>query len=72
VISGNTGNGVLITGSDSTGNHVFGNYIGTNASGDTALANDQDGVKIDDESSSNIVGTDGDGSDDDGEGVPTQ
>ena len=39
VISGNSGDGVEITGAGSTNNVVEGNYIGTNAAGSAALAN---------------------------------
>ena len=45
VISGNGGDGVVIFGSDATGNKVQGNFIGTNAAGNAALGND-DGVVI--------------------------
>jgi hypothetical protein len=45
VISGNGGDGVVIFGSDATGNKVQGNFIGTGANGTTALGND-DGVVI--------------------------
>ncbi|MDQ6651885.1 MAG: hypothetical protein M3Y84_03985, partial [Acidobacteriota bacterium] len=39
VISGNSGNGVTIFGSASTGNQVQGNFIGTDAAGGSALPN---------------------------------
>lgn len=44
VISGNTTEGVEIR---SSGNSVFGNYIGTDAAGDADLGNSTDGVFID-------------------------
>jgi streptogramin lyase len=55
VISGNTGQGVVITGSTATGNLIAGNYIGTNLSGTAALANSV-GVQIDSGSTNNTVG----------------
>ena len=39
VVSGNTGDGVFISGNGSTGNTVIGNYIGTNASGTAPIGN---------------------------------
>ena len=39
IISGNTGNGITITGSGASGNVVAGNYVGTNAAGTAALGN---------------------------------
>ena len=45
LISGNRGNGVLIT-RGATGNTLSGNFVGTTASGDSALGNRQDGVAI--------------------------
>ena len=46
VISGNTGDGLYITGSSATANVVQSNYIGTAANGTTALANGGYGVEI--------------------------
>ncbi len=40
VISGNTGDGVQISGSTATSNFVQGNFIGTNAAGTAAVPND--------------------------------
>jgi len=39
VISGNTGNGVLVTGATATGTVIQGNYLGNNASGSAAVPN---------------------------------
>ena len=47
MISGNTGDGVEITGTGTTGNVVAGNLIGTNAAGEGALGNGYNGVEID-------------------------
>ena len=44
VISGNTGNGVLIN--EGSGNDVFGNLIGTNPAGVLAVGNEQNGIEI--------------------------
>jgi hypothetical protein len=54
VLSGNKGEGVLIY-SSATSNTVKGNYIGTNASGTAAIANNSGGVDIN-RASYNVVG----------------
>jgi parallel beta-helix repeat protein len=56
VISGNAQYGVYITGSNTVGNVVAGNYIGVNANGSGALSNDISGVFIGGLTSGNIVG----------------
>ena len=56
VISGNAQYGVCITDSNTTGNIVLGNYIGTDASGSNALANQLSGVLIGGGASGNTVG----------------
>jgi len=55
LISGNFGDGVLIT-KVSSGNLVQGNYIGTNASGTEALGNIQGGVSIGNAATQNLIG----------------
>ena len=55
VISGN-GRGVSLEGAGATGNFVRGNYVGTNAGGNSALANNGTGVEI--SAPSNTVGGD--------------
>ncbi len=54
VISGNTGDGVRISGPGATGNVVQGNFIGTNATGTAALPNVGSGVRL--SGASNTVG----------------
>ena len=56
VISGNTGDGVEITDSNTTANVVAGNLIGTSPSGSAALGNGAQGVEITGGSSNNLVG----------------
>ena len=55
VVSGNTSNGVYITGSGTTANFVRGNYIGTNAAGTAAVANGI-GVTISGSAGANTIG----------------
>ncbi|HEV8062133.1 MAG TPA: Ig-like domain repeat protein, partial [Gemmataceae bacterium] len=56
VISGNTGDGVDITGNVTTGNFVEGNYIGTDGTGTNALGNMGNGVNIQVGASNNTIG----------------
>ncbi len=56
VISGNTDDGVEISGSGTTGNLLAGNLIGTNAAGTAALANAIDGAEIDTGATGNTIG----------------
>ena len=56
VISGNGRDGIEITGAGSTGNQIFGNYIGTNASGTAALRNFGDGIRISGGSTNTVIG----------------
>ena len=57
VLSGNSQYGVFITDSNTAGNVVLGNYIGTSASGSNALANGKSGVIIGGSATGNIVGS---------------
>ncbi len=56
VISGNTAEGVHITGSGTDSNTVSGNYIGVDSTGAAALGNGIDGVRISASASSNTIG----------------
>ena len=53
IISGNNGVGILI--SSSAANNVRGNYIGTNAAGNAAIANGR-GIRIDSGATRNVIG----------------
>ncbi|NBC15814.1 MAG: T9SS type A sorting domain-containing protein, partial [Bacteroidetes bacterium] len=53
VISGNASGGVEIVGS--SGNEVMGNYVGTDASGASAIPNDTGGIRVD-ASEGNLIG----------------
>src|SRR5262249_15389662 len=68
LISGNKGSGVYIYGFGTTGNKVQGNRIGTNADGTAKVGNTGDGINIDNGASADIIGTDGDGTNDATEG----
>jgi len=56
VISGNGGQGVSISRMDSVGNVVQGNFIGTNHTADTDLANGRQGVRIAHGATNNLIG----------------
>jgi CSLREA domain-containing protein len=55
VISGNGANGVFLSDADFT--FVVGNHIGTNAAGNSAVANTSNGVSMTSGSNSNLIGT---------------
>jgi hypothetical protein len=57
LISGNGGNGVLISDPGTSGNEVLGNYIGVNINGTGSLPNGQSGVVIQSGAFANIIGT---------------
>ena len=57
LLSGNSGDGLFISGGGATGNLVQGNYIGTNYSGSTFLSNKGNGVEISGSSNNTIGGT---------------
>src|ERR1019366_6967623 len=56
VLSGNSQYGVFITDSNTTGNFVLGNYLGTDASGSNAVANGKSGVIIGGGAGGNTIG----------------
>ena len=56
VISGNTNDGVYITGASATGNVVEGNDIGTNPSGNAPLGNGGNGVSTNSVATGNTIG----------------
>jgi hypothetical protein len=57
VISGNSQYGVFITDSNTTGNVILGNYLGTDASGSNAVPNGKSGVLIGSGANENIIGS---------------
>ncbi len=61
VISGNTSNGILISGVGASANQIQGNFIGTNAAGTTALGNGGYGVFVLGGASGNTIGGAGPG-----------
>ena len=56
IISGNSENGIEIGNRSSGGNQILGNFIGTDVSGTTALANGQNGVEVRFENATNTIG----------------
>jgi titin len=56
VISGNGLFGIQIAGLGTNGNVVEGNFIGTNVTGTVAIANSQDGIRIQSGAANNIIG----------------
>jgi len=61
LISGNSGDGIIIQDNETFTNTVSGNYIGTSADGNTALANDGYGIHIHSAASHNVIGGDASG-----------
>jgi hypothetical protein len=56
IISGNSQDGIDITGSGTTGTVVEGDYIGTNAAGNAAIGNQNNGISITSSSANNTIG----------------
>jgi hypothetical protein len=61
VISANNFFGISIRGTQSTGNTIQGNYIGTESSGEAALGNQYFGITVVDSASQTLIGGDADG-----------
>ena len=61
VISGNTQEGISISGAGTNGNVVAGNWIGTDATGTSAVANGTFGIQLSGGAQANVLGTSGDG-----------
>jgi CSLREA domain-containing protein len=61
LISGNVGCGVYVNGEAADFNLIAGNYIGTNAAGDTAIPNTTDGVCIGGGADDTTIGSNQDG-----------
>ncbi len=58
IISGNTGNGVLLAAPETSGNQVLNNYIGLNINGNAAIPNQSfGGVALEDGATGNFIGT---------------
>ena len=62
IISGNNYRGIYAYGTNTSGNLIQGNFIGTKSNGTNALGNGWDGVVFFDGASSNVVGLAADGS----------
>ena len=56
VVSGNGGNGVLVTGAGATANRFQNMFIGVDKTGNTAVPNGGDGMRIDNLASGNVIG----------------
>jgi hypothetical protein len=56
LVSGNTFSGIQLYGSSATGNVVEGNYVGTDVTGATALANGSGGVLVNNGAKNNTIG----------------
>jgi Cadherin domain len=57
VVSGNTGSGIFFYGSVSTNNRILGNFIGTNAVGDSAVGNGGEGLILVSGAHGNVIGS---------------
>jgi hypothetical protein len=60
VVCGNTGDGVVVTGSGTAFNTIAGNFIGLGADGVTGLGNGGEGVELDSGTYGNTIGGDSD------------
>jgi parallel beta-helix repeat protein len=68
ILSGNTAQGIDVSGANANQNWIAGNRIGTNASGSSRVANVGSGISLGNGASYNLVGTDSDGQEDSAEG----
>ncbi len=59
IISGNANNGIWLSGSNTSGNKIAGNFIGTNVTGSVALPNNHSGIWMNAGAHDNFIGTDG-------------
>jgi hypothetical protein len=59
IVSGNSGTGIAITGASASGNVISGNFVGTDASGNYAVANAADGILITNAPNNTVGGTTG-------------
>lgn len=57
IIAGNRGNGISITGNNSSGNQIIANYIGTDTLGTDNLGNGKAGIEIVNAGANNQIGT---------------
>jgi parallel beta-helix repeat protein len=64
LLSGNTQSGVEMNGINVINNRISGNIIGLNITGNAALGNTQNGVSIASGAKRNLIGTDGNGTND--------
>jgi parallel beta-helix repeat protein len=65
IISGGTEWGMRIDSASASGNRIAGNYIGTDITGAIAIGSEYAGIGVTDGASSNLIGTNGDGTSDD-------
>ncbi len=68
LISGNVADGIRVESAGTSGTVIAGNFIGTNASGTSAIGNRNHGVVVFGGASNTVVGTNGDGVGDTSEG----
>jgi parallel beta-helix repeat protein len=57
IISGNNGDGIHINGSATRDNKIWGNYIGTNLAGSSALNNSANGINLYSQANNNLIGS---------------
>lgn len=68
VVAASTLHGVFVSGADASGNYIVSNRIGTDATGTRPLGNTAFGIMVANGAHNNLIGTDGDGIDDESEG----